>query len=99
MFGTFCACVRAGFCDFLTGVISPKRLMTSMAAKKRRTLMLSPVSVEKSRFTTRFLYLLVFWLFASLVSSGQVHAVAICGVGLQLRNRTSRFRFCAVAAR
>src|SRR5215469_16529635 len=54
MFGTFCDCVRAGFCDFLTGVISPKRLMTSMAAKKRRTLMLSPVSVEKSRFTTRF---------------------------------------------
>src|SRR5437660_6208367 len=32
-----------------------------------------------------------------LVSSGQVHAVAICGVGLQRRNRTSRFRFCAVA--
>ena len=46
-----------------------------------------------------FLFLLVSWLFASLVSSGQVHAVAICGVGLQLRNRTSRFRFCAVAAR
>ncbi len=34
-----------------------------------------------------------------LVSPDQVHAVAIWGVGLQLRNRTSRFRFCAVAAR
>src|SRR5438552_16346459 len=43
-----------------------------------------------------------FWacgLVASLVSPDQVHAVAICGVGLLLRNRTSRFRFCTVAAR
>jgi hypothetical protein len=32
-------------------------------------------------------------------SLGQAHAVAICGVDLPLRNRTSRFRFCAVAAR
>ena len=57
------------------------------------------VSVEKSRFTTCFLSLLVSWLFGSLVFSGQVHAVAICGVRLQLRNRTRRFRFWAVAAR
>src|SRR6266542_4064491 len=46
-----------------------------------------------------FLSLPVSWLFASFVSSGQVHAVAICGVDLLRRNRTSRFRFCAVAAR
>jgi hypothetical protein len=46
-----------------------------------------------------FLSLPVSWLFASFVSSGQVHAVAIWGVDLPLRNRTSRFRFCAVAAR
>jgi hypothetical protein len=59
----------------------------------------SGMSVEKTRFTTHVLSLLVSWLFPSLVFSGQVHAVAICGVGLQLRNRTSRFRFCAVAAR
>jgi hypothetical protein len=59
----------------------------------------SPVSVEKPRFTARFLALLASWLIAFLVSPDQVHAVAICGVGLQLRNRTSRFRFCAVAAR
>ena len=72
---------------------------TPKKAKGKRKFAQSPVSVEKSLFTTRFLSLLVSWLFASLVSSGQVHAVAICGVGLQLRNRTSRFRFCAVAAR
>jgi len=42
---------------------------------------------------------LVFWLFASLVSLGLVHAVAICEVGLELRNRTRRFWFYAVAAR
>jgi len=35
-----------------------------------------------------------YWLVARLVSSGQVHALEICGVGLQLRNRSSRFRFC-----
>ena len=62
-------------------------------------LTLTGVSVEKSRFTARFLSLLASWLIASLVSPDQVHAVAICGVGLPLRNRTSRFRFCTVAAR
>jgi hypothetical protein len=58
-----------------------------------------PVSAEESRFTTRFLPLLASWLVASLVSSDQVYAVAIRGVGLLLRNRTSRFGFCGVAAR
>src|SRR5262249_37015536 len=33
------------------------------------------------------------------VSSWCVQAVAISGAGLQLRNRTSRLRFCTVAAR
>src|SRR5438128_1385350 len=55
--------------------------------------------LKKSGFTARFLSLLACWLVASLVSPDQVHAVAICGVGLPLRNRTSRFRFCTVAAR
>ena len=57
------------------------------------------VGVENLGSSHAFLSLVVSWLFASLVSSGQAHAVAICGVGLQLRNRTNRFRFCAVAAR
>src|SRR5207244_2617633 len=55
--------------------------------------------LKKSGFTARFLSLLACGLVASLVSPDQVHAVAICGVGLLLRNRTSRFRFCTVAAR
>jgi hypothetical protein len=59
----------------------------------------TPVSVEKSRSPSRFPPPAGLWLIASVVSPRQVHAVAICGVGLPLRNRTSRFRFCAVAAR
>src|SRR5436309_3086226 len=47
----------------------------------------TPVSVEKSRFTTRFFVPSGLLVIRFLVSSGQVHAVAICGVGLQLRNR------------
>ncbi len=81
------------------GEKSPFHSLTCEKANRRRKLVQTPVGVEKSRFTARFLSLLASWLVARLVSSGQVHAVAICGVGLQLRNRTSRFRFCAVAAR
>jgi hypothetical protein len=36
-------------------------------ANKKRKVVTSPVSVEKSRFTARFLSLLVSWLFVSLV--------------------------------
>ena len=56
------------------------------------------VSVEKSQFTTRF-FVPASLLVIRFFRSGQVHAVAICGFGLQLRNRTSRFRFCTVAAK
>ena len=70
-----------------------------LLSQSARQLSINRVPVEKSRFTTRFFPLPVSWLFSSFVSSGQVHAVAICGVDLPLRNRTSRFRFCAVAAR
>ena len=77
----------------------PISLIDPKKANKRRKLVQTPVSVEKSRFTEMLFVPAGLWLFASLVFSGQVHAVAICGVGLRLRNRTSRFRFCAVAAR
>jgi hypothetical protein len=88
----------AGFQRMIV-VISPFRSLTPKKANKRRKLVQTPVSVEKSRFTEMLFVPAGLWLFASLVFSGQVHAVAICGVGLRLRNRTSRFRFCAVAAR
>ena len=54
---------------------------------------------RQAREESLFLSLPVSRSFAFFFSSGQVHAVAICGVDLRLRNRTRRFRFCAVAAR
>src|SRR5580765_8790501 len=72
---------------------------TSKKANKRRTLVKSPVSGEKLWVCSRPFALLPAWLLASLASLNRVHAVAGSGVGLARRNRTSRFRFCAVAAR
>src|SRR5262249_55473858 len=62
-------------------------------------LLIPGVSVEKPLAHGALSSLPVSCLFTSLVPSGKVHAVAICWVGLQRRKRTSRLRFCAVAAR
>jgi len=67
--------------EALVGETSPYHSLTAKKANKKRKVATWPVSVEKCRFTTRFFALLVSWLLASLVSSGEVHAVAICGVG------------------
>src|SRR5580765_3876907 len=62
-------------------------------------LLLTGVFGEKLWVCSRPFALLPAWLLASLASLNRVHAVAGSGVGLARRNRTSRFRFCAVAAR
>ena len=73
--------------------------LTRILANKKRKVVRTPVSGEKLWVCSRPFALLPAWLLASLASLNRVHAVAGSGVGLARRNRTSRFRFCAVAAR
>ena len=82
----------------LTCKIRYERLSSDKKVSQKRRLVLSPVSVENLGFMTRFCRFWPLGLFASLVSSGQGSCSDLRG-RLQPRNRTSRFRFCTVAAR
>jgi hypothetical protein len=64
----------------------------------RNQVLLTGVCVEKVPSPLRFsfgTFLCVFLVLWGLLT----HAVAVWSSGLRVRNRTSRFRFCAVAAR